>query len=89
MIPEIGISSIIDAILQALRFKLASAASQIDCQNLPWSQIIIKLVEIKRRLPKNLVWKNTAHSSAIMAQFHEACANKRRLDPNQTNKSES
>ena len=72
MTPEIGMLSIIDAFLQALRFDLASAASQTDCRNLPWSQMINKLVEIERRLPKKQVWRNPNPTNVNMAQFHEA-----------------
>ena len=83
MTPEIGMPSIIDAFLQALRFDLASAASQIDCRNLPWSQMINKLVEIERRLPKKPIWKNATPTNVNTAQFHEARADKRQLDPNE------
>ena len=89
MTPEIGLPSIIDAFLQALSFELASATSQIDCRNLPWSQIINKLVEIERPLPKKLAWKNPTHASVNIAQFHEAHSNKRKLDPNLNDRSDN
>ena len=82
MTPDFGMPSIIDAFLQALSFELSSAASQIDCRNLPWSQMINKLVEIERRLPKKQVWRNPNPTNVNMAQFHEARADKRQLNPN-------
>ena len=82
MTPKIGMPSIINAFLQTLRFELASAASIINCRNLPWSQMINKLVEIKRRLPKKQAWINPNPTYVNMAQFHEARADKRQLDPN-------